>query len=336
MVSRDPGEPGRHGRDARVPHAEPAVRLGVSSCLLGANVRFDGGHKRDRFLTDVLARYVEWVPVCPELESGMGVPRESVRLEGDVAAPRMVGTRSGTDHTSAMRRWAAGRVRALAALDLSGYVFKKDSPSCGMERVRVYPDRGRMPSRRGRGLFAAALMDALPLLPVEEEGRLNDPVLRENFIERIFCYRRWRALLAAPTRGGVVAFHTAHKFLVLAHSPRSYAALGRLVGDSKGVRGAALARRYGEELMRALATPATVARHVNVLQHLAGFCREHLGAAERQELASIIDDYRRGLVPLVVPLTLLRHHVERHDVAYVRGQVYLAPHPKELMLRNHV
>jgi uncharacterized protein YbgA (DUF1722 family)/uncharacterized protein YbbK (DUF523 family) len=315
---------------------ERPLRLGVSSCLLGASVRYDGGHKRDRFLTDVLGRYVEWVPVCPEVESGMDTPRESVRLEGDVAAPRMVGVGSRTDHTAAMRRFAAARVRALAALELSGYVFKKDSPSCGMERVRVYPERGGTPGRRGRGIFAAALMDALPFLPVEEEGRLNDPVLRENFIERIFCYRRWRQLLAAPTRGAVVAFHTAHKFLVLAHSPRAYAALGRLVGESKGVRGPVLARQYGEGLMAALAAPATVSRHVNVLQHLAGFCREHLGAPERQELATVIDDYRRGLVPLVVPLTLLRHHVERHDVAYVRGQVYLAPHPKELMLRNHV
>ena len=315
---------------------ERPLRLGVSSCLLGASVRYDGGHKHDRFLTDVLGRYVEWVPVCPEVESGMGIPRESVRLEGDVAAPRMVGVRSRTDHTMAMRRFAAARVRTLAALELSGYVLKKDSPSCGMERVRVYPEGGGTPSRRGRGIFTAALMEALPFLPVEEEGRLNDPALRENFIERIFCYRRWRDLLAAPTRGAVVAFHTAHKFLVLAHSPRAYAALGRLVGDSKGVRAPVLARHYGEGLMAALAAPATVSRHVNVLQHLAGFCRAHLGAGDRQELATVIDDYRRGLVPLVVPLTLLRHHVEHHDIAYVRGQVYLAPHPKELMLRNHV
>ncbi len=312
------------------------LRLGVSSCLLGVEVRFDGGHKRDRFLTDLLGCYVEWVPVCPELEVGMGVPREAVRLVGDPAAPRMVGTRSGTDHTDAMRRYAASRVRALAALDLSGYVFKKDSPSCGMERVRVY-GTGGMPGRRGRGIFAAAFMAAYPSIPVEEEGRLNDPVLRENFIERLFCYRRWRALLdGGPTRGALVVFHTAHKFLVLAHSPRDYAALGRLVGESRGIRAAPLARRYGERLMAALAVTATVKKHVNVLQHIAGFCREHLTPGERRELAEVIEDYRRGLVPLIVPLTLLRHHVARHDVAYVRGQTYLNPHPKELMLRNHV
>ncbi|MBI3770037.1 MAG: DUF1722 domain-containing protein [Deltaproteobacteria bacterium] len=312
------------------------LRLGVSSCLLGAEVRFDGGHKRDRFLTDLLGRFVEWVPVCPELEVGMGVPREAVRLVGDPAAPRMVGTRSGTDHTDAMRRYAATRVRALAALDLSGYVLKKDSPSCGMERVRVY-ETGGMPSRRGRGIFAAVFMAAYPSIPVEEEGRLDDPLLRENFIERLFCYRRWRALLdAAPTRGALVAFHSAHKFLVLAHSPRDYAALGRLLGDSRGIHAALLARRYGERLMAALAVPATVKKHANVLQHVAGFCRKHLTPGECRELAEVIEDYRRGLVPLIVPLTLVRHHVVCHDVADVRGQTYLNPHPQELMLRNHV
>jgi uncharacterized protein YbgA (DUF1722 family)/uncharacterized protein YbbK (DUF523 family) len=311
------------------------LRLGVSSCLLGEQVRFDGGHKHDRFLTDVLGRYVEWVPVCPELEVGMGVPRESVRLEGDPDAPRMVGVRTGTDHTAAMRRFAAARVRQLAGLDLHGYVFKKGSPSCGMERVKLYGARG-MPSRRGRGLFAAAFMQALPLLPVEEEGRLHDPILRENFIERLFAYRRWRDLAATPTRGALVAFHTAHKFQILAHSPKDYAELGRLVGEQKGRRPAAVVAEYGEGFMRALAVHATPAKQVNVLQHLAGFCREHIDAADRKELAGVIDDYRRHLVPLVVPLTLLRHHVERHGVAYVCGQTYLEPHPKELMLRNHV
>ncbi len=316
--------------------ADERIRLGVSSCLLGATVRYDGGHKRDRFLTDVLGRYVEWVPVCPEVELGMGVPREPVRLVGAAASPRMVGVRSGTDHTERMRRFAADRVRALAALDLSGYVFKKDSPSCGVERVRVHGASG-MPSRRGRGLFATAFTTAFPLVPVEEEGRLEDAVLRERFVERIFCYRRWRRLVARRcSRADLVAFHTAHKFLILAHSPRHYAALGRLVGEQKGTRPATLARRYGELFMEALGAPATTQKHVNVLRHLAGFCREHLDAADRRELAAVIDDYARRLVPLVVPLTLLKHHVDRHAIEYVRGQWYLSPHPKELMLRNHV
>jgi uncharacterized protein YbgA (DUF1722 family)/uncharacterized protein YbbK (DUF523 family) len=311
------------------------LRLGVSSCLLGERVRFDGGHKHDRFLTDQLGRYVEWVPVCPELEAGMGVPRESVRLEGDVDAPRLIGSRSGRDHTAAMRRFAGIRARQLMRLELSGYVFKKDSPSCGMERVRVY-GQGGTPARRGRGLFAAAFMAACPLVPVEEEGRLHDPVLRESFIERIFAYRRWRTLADAPSRGALVAFHTAHKFQLLAHSPKHYAALGRLVGEQATQRPVALVAAYGAAFMEALALYATPAKHANVLQHLAGFCREHLDAADRRELAGVIEDYRRQLVPLVVPITLLRHHVERHAVAYVQGQTYLSPHPKELMLRNHV
>jgi uncharacterized protein YbgA (DUF1722 family)/uncharacterized protein YbbK (DUF523 family) len=311
------------------------LRLGVSSCLLGEQVRFDGGHKHDRFLTDVLGRYVEWVPVCPELELGMGVPREAVRLEGDVDAPRMVGTRTQVDHTSAMRRFAATRVKQLAGLDLDGYVFKKGSPSCGMERVRVYGTSG-MPARRGRGLFSAAFLHAFPLLPVEEEGRLNDPVLREGFIERVFAYRRLQTMLAAPGRGALVAFHTAHKFQLLAHSPKHYRALGRLVAEQKQRRPAALGVEYAAAFMEALAVHATTAKHVNVLQHLAGFCRDHLDAGDRRELAALIEDYRRFLVPLVVPLTLLRHHIDRHRVAYVQGQTYLSPHPKELMLRNHV
>jgi uncharacterized protein YbgA (DUF1722 family) len=258
-----------------------------------------------------------------------------VRLEGDVDAPRMVGTRTGTDHTSAMRRFASARVRQLSRLDLHGYVLKKGSPSCGMERVRVYGGGGA-PARRGRGLFADAFLRAFPLLPVEEEGRLHDPALRESFIERVFAYRRWRALAAAPGRGALVAFHTAHKFQLLAHSPAHYRAIGRLVAGQTAQRTPALVAAYGAAFMEALAVHATTAKHVNVLQHLAGFCREHLDAGDRRELAGVIDDYRRLLVPLVVPLTLLRHHIERHRIAYVQGQTYLSPHPKELMLRNHV
>jgi uncharacterized protein YbgA (DUF1722 family)/uncharacterized protein YbbK (DUF523 family) len=311
------------------------LRIGVSSCLLGEAVRFDGGHKHDHFLTDVLGPYVEWVPVCPELEVGMGVPRESVRLVGDVEAPRMVGVRSGTDHTDAMRGFAAERVRQLATLDLQGYVFKKSSPSCGMERVRVY-GKGGMPARSGRGLFADAFIRAQPLVPVEEEGRLHDPVLRESFIERVFAYRRWQDLRAAPSRAAVVAFHTAHKFQLLAHSPTHYRAIGRLVADQARQRPGAFVTEYGRVFMEALAARATTAKHTNVLQHLAGYCREHLDAHDRQELSGVIEDYRRHLVPLVVPLTLLRHHVARHAIDYVRGQTYLEPHPKELMLRNHV
>ena len=312
-----------------------ALRIGISSCLLGNEVRFDGGHKRDRFLTDDLGPFVEWVPVCPEVEVGMGTPRETLRLEDAGDGVRMV-SRSGVDHTRSMERWAKKRAAALGKLDLCGYVLKKDSPSCGMERVRVYAASG-MPRRDGAGLFAAALQRAMPLLPVEEEGRLRDPVLRENFIERIFAYRRLADLFAGRWRmGDLVAFQTAHKLQIMSHSPKAYRELGRLVGEGKSLPRAELRSRYETGFMEALRIRATPRRHVNAMHHMIGFFKKSLDARGRQELVALIEDYRNGLVPLVVPLTLIRHHVERLEVEYLQGQRYLDPHPKELMLRNRV
>jgi uncharacterized protein YbgA (DUF1722 family)/uncharacterized protein YbbK (DUF523 family) len=315
----------------------PKLRLGVSACLLGEKVRFDGQHKRSGFLVDVLGQFVEWVPVCPELEVGMGVPREPVRLVGSAASPRLVAERSGADHTEAMLRYAAARVRELEALDLAGYVTKKDSPSCGLERVRVHTGRGGPPRRDGTGLFARALVERLPLLPVEEEGRLEDPSLRESFIERIFAYARWQAAVAGGLRrGDLVAFHTAHKLALMAHSPAAYRRLGALVGEVAKRPLRATVEDYGLGFMEALRVPATRGRHANVLQHMAGYLRDLLPPGDRAELAEVIADYGRGLVPLVVPLTLLRHHVRREGIAYLAGQTYLDPDPKELMLRNRV
>lgn len=312
------------------------IRIGVSSCLLGAEVRFDGGHKRNDFLTGVFGRFVEFVPVCPEFELGLGVPRESLRLTRADGEIRMVGNLSGADHTAAMNRFAARRVAALAREQLSGYVLKKDSPSCGMERVRVYASGGT-PARDGRGLFAAALIARYPHLPVEEEGRLNDPRLRENFIGRVFAYRRIRDFFDRRwTAGELVAFHTAHKLQLLAHSPRVYAELGRTVARAKAIDRDELREGYEREFMGAMAKVVTPARQANVLQHIAGYFRDHLDPDSRRELATLIDDYRRGLIPLIVPITLMRHYVRRFEIAYLAGQVYLEPHPKELMLRNHV
>jgi uncharacterized protein YbgA (DUF1722 family)/uncharacterized protein YbbK (DUF523 family) len=308
----------------------------VSACLLGHEVRWDAGHKRDPFLTDLLAAHVAWVPVCPEVELGLGVPRETIRLEGDPRAPRLVAPRSGADHTDAMRAWARARVERLACEDLDGYVFKKDSPSCGMERVRVF-GRAGTPARRGVGLFARVLMERLPLLPVEEEGRLHDAGLRERFVERVFAYARWKRFRAArPGRRALVAFHTAHELQLLAHAPAAYGRLGRLVAGAKGRPLAAVVDAYGRGFMRALGVPATRGRHANVLEHVLGHLSSGLAPVERRELVSLIADYRRGLVPLVVPLTLVRHHVRRLGLAWLAGQAYLDPHPKELMLRNHV
>jgi uncharacterized protein YbgA (DUF1722 family)/uncharacterized protein YbbK (DUF523 family) len=312
------------------------LRLGISACLLGQEVRYDGGHKRDTFLSETLGRHVEWVPVCPEVELGLGIPREPIRLEGDPAHPRLVAPKSGTDLTVAMARLAHARVEQLARMDLCGYVLKKDSPSCGMVRVRVHGLSG-MPARRGTGVFAARVMARLPLLPVEEEGRLSDPVLRENFVERIFAYGRWRsALTAGMTRGRLVAFHTAHELLLLAHDPARYRQLGALVAHLRERPLRQVVADYGAGFMAALRTPATPRRHAHVLKHMLDHLSDGLGAAERRELLATIVDHRRGLLPLVVPLTLMKHHVRRLGVRYLEGQVYLDPHPKELMLRNHV
>lgn len=313
-----------------------SVRIGVSSCLLGQKVRFDGGHKRDSFLVDTFGPHVEWVPVCPEVEVGMGTPREPIRLVRRGALVRLVGVKSGTDHTSRMNDWAARRVEGLAKESLDGYILKKDSPSCGMERVKVY-DVGSTPARTGRGLFAEALLERLPLLPVEEEGRLSDPRLRENFVERVFAHRRLRELFAGRwSLASLLQFHTAHKLSLLAHSPSAYQSLGRLVARGAAVPRAELREQYQEGFMRALAMVATPRRHVNVLQHMAGYFRKTLDEASRQELGAAITDYQKGLVPLIVPITLLRHHVRHCGVEYLASQTYLEPHPKELMLRNHV
>jgi uncharacterized protein YbgA (DUF1722 family)/uncharacterized protein YbbK (DUF523 family) len=312
------------------------IRIGISACLLGDEVRYDGGHKRDLFLTTVMGPLVEWVRVCPEVESGMGTPRESMRLVEADGRIRMVTVKSGIDHTDTMTAYARRRVEALAGENLAGYVLKKDSPSCGMTRVKVYGGTGP-PARSGVGLFARALLDRWPHLPVEEEGRLTDSRIRENFVERVFAYRRLSDLFAARwTVGDLVRFHTAHKLVLMAHSPAAYARLGRVVARAKEAPRATLRDDYRASFMTALSVIATPQRHTNVLQHMVGYFKQTIDAASRDELLASIEDYRRGLLPLVVPVTLIRHHVRQQGVSYLAGQVYLDPHPKELMLRNHV
>jgi len=311
------------------------IRLGISRCLLGDEVRFDGGHKQDHFLTDVLGRYVEWVPVCPEVEAGLGTPREAMRLVGTPHRPRLMTITSTYDHTQAMVTMIAARLDSLQNQDLSGFVFKRGSPSCGVERVRVYTVQG-MPSQSGAGIFAKAFTKQFPLIPVEEEGRLCDPSLRENFIERIFCYRRFQDLVQnGVTKQALIRFHTIHKYLLLAHSQQHYETMGRLVGQAKRYRLKELTLKYGEHFMRALTMKATVRKHVNVLQHIVGYFKSRLTTHEKAELLGVIADYHGGLTPLIVPLTLVKHYVQTFDVGYIRDQVYLSPHPKELMLRNH-
>jgi uncharacterized protein YbgA (DUF1722 family)/uncharacterized protein YbbK (DUF523 family) len=315
------------------------LRLGISSCLLGNEVRFDGQHKRDRFLVDELGPFVEWVPVCPEVEVGMGIPREPVRLVAAPGGPRMLAQQSGEDFTERMQRLAAKRVGQLARLELCGYVLKSKSPSCGMERMKVYAstEKGAPATRDGVGLFAQILLDRLPTLPVEEEGRLGDAALRENFIERVFAYRRLRDLWRTRwTVGTLVAFHTASKMALLAHSTEGYRALGRLVAEGKALPRETLRARYEAGFMGTLKKLATRGRHANVLTHMLGHLKKLLDDGDKHELLASIEDHRRGLLPLVVPLTLLRHHARRLAVPYLLGQTYLDPHPKELMLRNRI
>jgi uncharacterized protein YbbK (DUF523 family)/uncharacterized protein YbgA (DUF1722 family) len=312
------------------------IRLGVSTCLLGENVRYDGGHKRDAFLVEELGRWVTWVSVCPEVELGMGVPRPSVRLVDADGELRMLSPDTGEDFTARMTAFAAARVAELQKVELDGYVLKRNSPSCGMARVKVWGFSG--PKRRdGVGLFASALLAAWPHLPIEEEGRLTDPLLRENFVERIFCRNRWRTFLRhGPTRARLIEFWTAHKLLVRAHDEPGYQRLGKLVGAAKKGGDQALYARFEAEFFTALARHATTRKHTNVLQHAMGHLREHLDPGERGQLAAAIEDYRQGLLPLVVPVTLLRFQIQKHEVAYLQGQLYFDPHPKELMLRNRV
>jgi uncharacterized protein YbbK (DUF523 family)/uncharacterized protein YbgA (DUF1722 family) len=314
-------------------------RIGISSCLLGQSVRYDGGHARSRFATGKLGPHVEWVSVCPEVETGMPVPREAIRLVGDARSPRLVG-RSGNDYTRDMERWSARRLAELQELDLDGYVLKKNSPSCGLERVRVHADentqntRSAARSHRGTGLFAAALRAKLPALPLTEEGWLNDEVLREVFLTRVFTHHRLRTSLGgAPTRARIVEAHSAHKLLYFAHSAAGALALGRRVAcpsESPRVEAA----RYVRAAMAVLAVPPSRGKHANALEHALGFFKRVLPASERAEALELIHEFRRGVHPLAVPLTMLVHHMRRHGAGdWLVRQVYFEPFPRAIATR---
>jgi len=315
---------------------EQAIKVGVSSCLLGNNVRYDGGNALDRFITDTLGKFLEFCPVCPEAECGLGIPREPMRLVGDPESPRLVTVQTNQDLTERMLAWARTRVAELERESLCGFIFKSRSPSSGMERVKVYGEKG-LPVRKGVGLFAASFMEHFPLIPVEDDERLHDMRLREHFIERVFTFKRWRDLLVGKrTRGRLVDFHTRHKLLILSHSPEHYRALGRLVASIATVP---LDRAYDEYqtlLMAALRLKTTPAKNANALHHVLGYFKACLSSDEKQELIEIVDNYANGSVPLIVPMTLLNHFVRKYDQPYLKQQFYLNPDPLELQLRNHV
>ena len=312
------------------------IKLGISTCLLGESVRYDGGHRLDRFLTDTLGQYVQYVPVCPEVECGLSIPREAMHLEGDPESPRLVTARTRKDYTAKMLRWALKRVTELEGEDLCGFIFKSNSPSSGMERVKVYSQKG-MPVKKGRGMFARTFMDHFPLIPVEEDGRLHDPQLRENFIERIFTLRRWREVISKrKTMGGLVEFHTRQKLLILSHSEKHYRLMGKLVARGKQIPIERLYEEYEILLMEALMLKATVKKNTNILMHMLGYFKKQLVSDEKKELLEIIDQYHDGYLPLIVPVTLINHFVRKYKQPYLREQTYLNPHPIALQLRNHV
>jgi uncharacterized protein YbgA (DUF1722 family)/uncharacterized protein YbbK (DUF523 family) len=315
---------------------QDTIRVGISSCLIGENVRYDGGHKRDRYLTDTLGKFVQWVPVCPEVEYGLPVPREAMRLVGSAEAPRLVTRKTGVEHTAGMKKWAVKRLKELESNDLYGFIFKSKSPSSGYRGVKVYSESG-MPSKKGIGIFAGAFIHHFPVIPVEDDGRLQDPHLRENFIERVFVFSRWKKFLAERAdRGGLVSFHTDHKLLLMSHSQKHYSILGRSVSDAKKGKKENVFNQYIATLMEALKLIATVKKNTNVLMHILGYFRNNISSDEKAELLDVIENYHKGLIPLIVPLTLINHYVRKYEEQYLQRQYYLNPHPAELMLRNHV
>lgn len=310
--------------------------LGISACLLGRPVRYDGGHKLDRLLRDGFGPYVEWVPVCPEVECGLPVPREAMRLIGLSGPPRLVTVRSGIDHTDRMRDWSAKRIAKLAALDLDGFIFKSRSPSSAMRDAKRYSAAG-VPSAKGPGLFAAAFMERFPMIPVEDEGRLNDEGIRENFIERVFVFRRWKALCSGDfSVRGLMDFHADHKLLLMSHQPGRVSALGGLAASARPSTLESAAGRYHELLADTLRLTATRKKHTNVLHHAMGYFKKSLTTEDKEELGEWITRYHDGFAPLAAPITLLRHHIRTFGEPYLERQVYLYPEPAEWMMKNRV
>ncbi len=311
------------------------IKLGISACLLGENVRYDGGHRLDHYLADTLGQYVQWVPVCPEVEYGLPVPREAMHLTGDPDNPRLVTRKTGKDHTKGMLKWASKRIKKLQKDDLCGFIFKSRSPSSGMS-VKVYSGTG-IPSAKGRGIFAGAFIKANPLIPAEEDDRMHDPSLRDNFIERIFVYTRWKELNKnKPSLKALAEFHADHKLLIMSHSVKHLRELGKLAAGSADYKPRFIYELYIKTLMEALIMQATNKKNINVLHHVMGYFKNQLTKDEKQELLTIIEQYHQQMVPLIVPVTLLNHYVRKFREPYLMRQYYLNPHPADLMLRNHI
>ena len=311
-------------------------KLGISACLMGDEVRFNGGHKESQLCTRELTQYFEFVTACPEVAIGMGIPREPIRLVGDAQSPQAVGSvNRELNVTQSLADYGVRMAEEFS--DICGYIFMQKSPSCGLERVKVYRENGAPVDGGGRGIYAQAFCERHPDLPVEEDGRLNDAVLRENFITRVFAYAAWQDLLkAGVTRRSLTEFHSRYKYQLMANDPVQYKVLGKLLGSMGRSDPNEIAPRYFSALMAALKKPATRRTHTNVLQHICGYLKKTLSAADKHEIQQLIGQYHQGIVPLIVPLTLLKHHFRQHPDPYVALQVYMQPHPENLSLRNAI
>lgn len=317
-------------------YEERKIPVGVSSCLLGLKVRYDGGHQEDKYITRTLSKYIEFIPVCPEVEMGLPVPRENLRLVKKNNKIRLIGGKTGKDYTDEMINWATKKLQELKLYNLCGFILKKDSPSCGMERVRVYESNG-IPQRSGTGIFANKLMEEYHLLPVEEEARLNNPSILENFIERVFAYYRIRNfLMKNPSPFELVSFHTAHKLIIMAHNLQNLKILGQMVAQAGKEPINELLEKYFRIFMDTLKIKVTPKKHVNVMYHVLGYLRDFISKDDRDELIELIEEYRKGLLPLIVPITLIKHHLRKCDIEWLKVQVYFNPYPEELMLRNKI
>jgi len=313
------------------------IRIGISSCLVGQNVRFDGGNKRDRYITDTLSNYFHWVPVCPEVELGLGTPRPTLRFQKIDKDVRLIQPATGKDLTDEMAEFAEKRVKKLKGETIYGYVLKSRSPSCGKGGIKIYKGHAIRPATNGIGLYAKRLIGDWPNLPVEDEGRLCDPVLRENWINQVFAYYSFQSsLFPRPTVGKLVKFHSSYKFTILSHCNTTYRQLGPLVAGAKKHPIKSVVEEYENLFMAALKKRATAAKHVNVMEHMIGFFKKELDSNTRKEILVSVEDFRKGIVPVIVPITLIKHYARVLKIDYLMDQSYLSPHPKELALRSSI
>lgn len=308
--------------------------LGISACLLGQPVRFDGGHKKNQYILHALAKHIDFVSTCPELEAGFGLPRPTMQLRQINNETRLVYSKyPETDVTLQMRDFAEQKVHELSEVD--GFIFKKDSPSCGVFRVPIVMHKDGMREKSGVGIFADSFQKLYPLIPVEEEGRLNDAALCENFFERVYAYRRWKAITQDENSvQDLIEFHSRHKFMLMARGSEYYQELGRMVAGTTAKDLAERRERYITRFMQVMKIISRPGRHVNVLQHIMGYLKQKLSADDKQELLAVFESYKEKQTPLITPLTLLRHHLRVNPQQYIAKQHYLDPFPEQLALRS--